>query len=115
MKFKNHLAIVILMILGTVLLLNQVSQPILVLQTKADTEKKDDGKTTDSGEQGYILQENVAINSITSITLHQELYQIREIILDEVADPQPVREINALTESDHFRTLFRKVISPNAP
>ena len=115
MKIKTHLAIIVLMILGTAILLNQVSQPLVVVQAKASTEQSEDGDSTEPGQETYVLQANVAINSFTPISLHQELYQIREIILDEVNDQQSTLEIENLTESDHFRTLFRQVISPNAP
>lgn len=87
----------------------------MVVQVKANTEQSEDGDATESSQEVYVLQANVAINSFTPISLHQELYQIREIILDEVDDPQSALEVENLTESDHFRTLFRQVISPNAP
>ena len=115
MKFKTKLAIIILMILGSAILMNQISQPLAIIQSKADIEQSDDGKSTESDDAVYVLQANLAINSFSEVTLHQELYQIREIILDEVADPQPVHAIQQITETDHFRTLFRKVISTNAP
>ena len=115
MKFKTHLAIIILMILGSSVLMNQISQPLTIIQSKADVEQSEDGKSTESDDAVYVLQANLAINSFSQITLHQELYQIREIILDEVADPQPVHDIQRVTETDHFKTLFRKVISTNAP
>ena len=115
MKIKTHLALIILMVLGSSLLMNQISQPMTIIQSKADVEQSEDGKSADSDDAVYILQANLAINSFSQVTLHQELYQIREIILDEVADPQPVHTIQQITETDHFKTLFRKVISTNAP
>ena len=115
MKLKTHLAIIILMILGSAVLMNQISQPMAITQGKADIEQNEDGKSTEKDDVFYVLQSNLAINSFSQVTLHQELYQIREIILDEVADPQPVHAIRQITETDHFKTLFRKVISTNAP
>lgn len=115
MKFKTHLAIIILMIIGSALLMNQISQPLAIIQSKADIEQNEEGKSTESDDAVYVLQANLAINSFTEVTLHQELYQIREIILDEVADPHPVHALQQITETDHFKTLFRKVISTNAP
>jgi hypothetical protein len=115
MKFKTHLAIIILMILGSAILMNQISQPMAIIQSKADVEQSDDGKSTETDDTVYVLQANLAINSFSQVTLHQELYQIREIILDEVADPQSVHDIQRITETDHFKTLFRKIISTNAP
>jgi len=115
MKLKTNLAIIILMILGSAVLMNQISQPLAIIQSKTDIEQSEDGKSTETDDEVYVLQANLAINSFSQVTLHQELYQIREIILDEVADPQPVHAIQQITETDHFRTLFRKVISTNAP
>ena len=114
MKSKNHLAI-ILIILGSAVLVNQVTQPLSVVQTKTDVEQGEGSKPTDSDEAIYVLQTNLAINSFSQVTPHQELYQIREILLDEVSDPHPVYATQRLTGSDHFKALFRKVISTNAP
>ena len=103
------------MILGSAVLLNQISQPLVIVQIKADVEQSEDTESTESDEAVYVLQANLAINSFSQVTLHQELYQIREIILDEVAKPQSVNAVQQITETDHFKTLFRKVISANAP
>jgi hypothetical protein len=115
MKIKTHLAIIILMILGSSVLMNQISQPLAIVQNKADVEEGQNTESTDSDDALYVLQANLAINSFSPVTLHQELYQIREIVLDEVAKPQPVNAVQQITETDHFKTLFRKVISANAP
>ena len=115
MKIKTHLLIIIWTMLGSAILLNQVIQPIMIVEAKTKTEQSDDGSANGADEDTYVLQANVAINSFSPISLHQELYQIREIILDEVEDPQSTLEVENLTESDHFRTLFNQVISPNAP
>jgi len=115
MKFKTHLAVIILTILGSALLLNQISQPLTVIQSEADVEQQNDSETTDSDDEVTVLQANLAINSSSQVTLHQELHQIREIFLDEVTDHQPAHIVKKMTETDHFKTLFRKVISANAP
>ena len=115
MKLNIHLPIIILMILGSAVLLNQISQPLAIIHSKANTEQSEDGKSTDSDNPTYVFQAKLAINSFSQVTLHQELFQIREIILDEVADPHPSHTIQRITETDHFKTLFRKVISANAP
>jgi hypothetical protein len=115
MKFKAHLAVAVLMILGSAVLTNQISQPLTIIQSKADVEQNDDSKSTDSDDAVLVLQANLAINSYSQVTLHQELHQIREIFLDEVTDHQPVHVVKKITETDHFKTLFRNVISTNAP
>jgi hypothetical protein len=114
MKLKTHLAIIIWMIIGSAVLVNQISQPIALIEPDADFAQGDDN-TQDSDEATYVLQANVAINSFTPVTLHQELHQIREIILDEVADPQEYHIGLQRPESDHFKTLYSQLISPNAP
>ena len=67
MKFKTHLAIIILMILGSAVLMNQISQPLAIIQSKTDIEQSEDGKTTDSDDAVYVLQSNLAINSFSNI------------------------------------------------
>jgi len=114
MKFKAHF-VIIWIILGSALLVNQISQPLAVIQSQADVEQDEDGRSTESNEDVYVLQANLAISSFSQVTLHQELHQIREIILDDVAEAHPVHAIQHFAESDHFKTLFRKVISTNAP
>ncbi len=116
MKGKTFSAVVIWMLLGSAILVNQVSQPMAKLQAQARVEQgEEDTQATGSHEQVYVVQDNLAINSFSQINLHQELYQIREIILDEVADPQHFYLVTDISGSSLFRTLFRQVISPNAP
>jgi len=93
---------------------DQVTQPLTISESSSNIEQNEKDNSQDSDEQIYVLQ-NLAINSFSTITIHQEFYQIREIILDEVADPQPVQVLDGLREDNYFRTLFRQVISPNAP
>ena len=115
MKGKTILAVVIWMLLGSAIVVNQVSQPLVNLQTRAKVEQSENTKASGSPEQTLVVQDNLAINSFSQITLHLERYQIREIILDEVADPQHFYRVVDFTGSSLFRTLFRQVISPNAP
>lgn len=115
MRKKSYLAVIIWLLLGVSIVLNQVSQPLALTRVKSDVEQSDNNKATNSSDEGFIIRVNPAINSFSQITLNQELYQIREIILDEVADPQHIHAVLEITEGDHFKTLFRKVISTNAP
>jgi hypothetical protein len=115
MKLKTHLAILIWMILGSAVMVNQVAQPIAMIEPNVDVTQSDDNESTDSDKELYVLQANVAINSFSPVTLNQELHQIREIILDEVADPQEFHIGLQRTDSDHFRALYSQLISPNAP
>lgn len=93
---------------------NQVAQPVAIVKTTVEKSSDDSGTSTNE-EQTYILQANLVVGSITQVTPHQELYQIREIILNEVRDPLPEHHTPYFTGTSHFRTLFRKVISTNAP
>ena len=115
MKLKKHLAIIIWMILGSAVMVNQVAQPIAMSVPNIDVTQSDDSDRNDSDKELYVLQANVAINSFSPVTLNQELHQIREIILDEVADPQEYHVGLERTERDHFRVLYSQLISPNAP
>ena len=115
MKFKTHLAVIILMILGMAIMANQVTQSLTTNQASDETEQNDTSSTQNSEEEICFVQSNLAINSFTPITLNQEFYQIREIILDEVADPQHSQDNVGLSEGGNFKTLFRQVINPNAP
>lgn len=104
------------MLLGTAVLITQVSQPLLIVQNNSDVEQSDDQDAQrDATDAHWAAGTDLALNTISQVDLHQELYQIREIILDEVADPHIIHPAQKLTESDHFRTLFRNVISTNAP
>lgn len=103
------------MILGLTIVVNQVSQPQSIVKTTVEDSQKDDSETSTTDDQTYILQANLAISSISQITPHQEFYQIREIVLNEVSDPLPAHDTPYIAGTSHFRTLFRKVISTNAP
>jgi hypothetical protein len=100
------------MILGVAVVVAQVSQPVIAKSYEIEQAANDD----ESSEQSEVaVSADVAITSATGLNLNQESYKIREIILDEVADPHVIHIAQKLTETDHFKTLFRKVISANAP
>ena len=115
MKTKHHLAITILMFLGLTIMVNQVSQPVTIVRSAIEAQNDDSDANPTTDDDSFVLQANLVVNSISQVTPHHELYQIREILLDEVADPLPVHDTNLISETNHFRTLFRKVISANAP
>lgn len=100
------------MILGVAIVVSQVSQPVIA--KNIDVEQSATGDDNAADEQ-IAISPDLAITSSSGLTLNQEFYKIRDIILDEVADPHVIHVAQKLTESDHFRTLFRKVISTNAP
>ena len=102
------------MVLGLAVVMSQVAQPVVAkTTTKVEQAAQADD---DSPEQQQIkASKDLAVNSLTGLNLNQELYQIREIVLNDVTDPHVVHFAQKLTETDHFKTLFRKVISTNAP
>jgi len=110
---KNSKALYfLLVILGVAVLVAQVSQPVIAkdhLLEQAAGDQDEDSETT------FSISPDVAITSASGLHLSLEFYKIREILLDEVADPHVVHAAQKLTETDHFKTLFRKVISANAP
>ena len=55
-----------------------------------------------------------AINSLVHVELAQGYHQIMEIRFESKNDPTPSNKVT-LFDSGHYRTLFRQVISPNAP
>lgn len=91
----------------------QVSQPVI-----AQTQNVEDSTSAEENASDEVVISagaDFAVTSASGLHLNQEFYQIREIFLDDVADPHVVHDAQKLTETDHFRTLFRKVISTNAP
>lgn len=100
------------MTLGIAVIVSQVSQPVLASNQAVEQSTADDQETD---ETQYSVGADIAITSAAGLNINQEFYQIREIFLDEVADPHVIHVGQNLTETDHFKTLFRKVISANAP
>ena len=100
------------MFLGIAVVVSQVSQPVIAKTYELEQSTNDD---EDSEQVEISISADVAITSASGLNLSQEFYKIREILLDEVADPHVVHVAQRLTETDHFKTLFRKVISAKAP
>lgn len=103
------------MILGVSVMANQVSQPIVQNPAVDISDQEEQSSSSQDDEKSYRLQSKLAITSLTTINLQHELYQIREIILNDVSDPHEVHIVAGLSKENNFRTLFRPVISPNAP
>jgi len=103
------------MILAVSVMANQVSQPFVQNQAVDIKEQEKESSSSEDDEKSYQLPGNLAINALSTINLQQEFYQIREIILNEVSDPQEAHIVSGLREGSNFKTLFRPVISPNAP
>ena len=110
--FKSQLFIAIVFgFLGSAMLVQQVSALELQVTVAEETESGDENT------EGNVASFNVsqtAINSVVGVHLTQELHQIMEIRFESKNDPEFENEV-ALFDSGHYRTLFRQVISPNAP
>ena len=115
LKKKVTFNFIVWILLGLAIVISQVEQPLYSDQFDVKTEHAEQSDDQSSDETRLVVATDLAINSISGLNLNQELHQIREIILDDVADPHIIHLAQNLTESDHFRTLFRKVISANAP
>ena len=115
LKKKLSFNFIVWILLGVAIVISQVEQPLYADQLDIKTEQSDQSDQESSDETRLVIAADLAINSISGLNLHQELYQIREIILDDVADPHIVHLAQNHIDSDHFRTLFRNVISANAP
>lgn len=99
-------------VLGAAIVFAQVSQPVVAKNIKVEQSSTDEES---SDEATFSISKDLAITSASGLSLSQEFYKIRDILLDEVADPHVIHLAQKLTETDHFKTLFRKVISANAP
>lgn len=113
-KRKNKFHLLFWMILGIAVVVSQVNQPVLAkASSKIEQSAQSDDETSEV--EHVSVSTDLAVSSTVSLNPNQEFYQIREIILDEVADPHVVHVAQKLAETDRFKTLFRKVISTNAP
>lgn len=114
---RKHIAALTLVLLVSALLVTQVSQPVFNWSYTPETEQTDLPNSDEAGSEAThaVVSADLALNSISHLNIHQEFYQIREIILDEVTDTHVVYVAHKLAESDHFKILFRNVISTNAP
>lgn len=115
MHTGKFLSALIILLIGMAVLTTQVAQPLWAATTVQQEDNRPDKEHNKDTRADAPELYNPVINSAPQINLHLERYQIREIVLNEVADPHPVTSPVRLTESKHFRTLFRKVISTNAP
>lgn len=110
--FKSQLFIAIVFgFLGSAMLVQQVSA--IELQVAATEEATADDQSNDE-ETASLDVSQAAINSAVGVHLTQEFHQIMEIRFESKNDPEIENEV-ALFDSGHYRTLFRQVISPNAP
>jgi hypothetical protein len=80
-------------------------------QEKVDTEQHD--KKKDAPESYYSIPSST-ISSTSSIELHQDLSFILETLLEEETDEASSHAIS-IPVNKFFHTLFRFIISPNAP
>jgi flagellar basal body-associated protein FliL len=102
---------IVWVILGSVMVLQQVSAtPAVMFSIESSANDNADEKQ----EAEIVAVSQAAINSVVGVHLTQALHQIMEIKFEFKNDPEPEDEVT-LFEAGHLRTLFRQVISPNAP
>lgn len=100
--------------LVVILSVSFVTQQVYAFENqKLVLEQKDDS-SSDSETIPHFEASKAAINSVVHVELAQGYHQIMEIRFESKDDPVPTNEITKF-DSGHYRTLFRQVISPNAP
>ena len=71
--------------------------------------------TSDSQDVDIIkVDQPIVISNVSGITLVHEWYVLREVLLPEKIEKRTVEVVDRFT-SELFRTLFQRIISPNAP
>lgn len=100
--------------LVVILSVSFLTQQVYAYEAENIAVEQTDDSTGESETLPHIEASKAAINSVVSVQLVQGYHQIKEIRFESKDDPVPTNEV-ALFESGHYRTLFRRVISPNAP
>jgi len=80
-------------------------------QEKVDTEQSE--KKSDAPES-YISIPSSTISSTSNIELHQDISFALEALFENESDEEPTNTIS-IPVNKFFSTLFRFIISPNAP
>jgi hypothetical protein len=80
-------------------------------QKKAETQQHDQKKT---GTETYISIPSSTISSTSHIEIHQDISFVLEILFKQEAEEETTPKI-ALPVNRFFQTLFRFIVSPNAP
>jgi len=82
-------------------------------QEKAETEQHDHDQKKD-GTESYISIPSSSISSSSHIEITQDLSFVLEILFERESKEEEVTKIS-LPVNRFFQTLFRFIISPNAP
>jgi len=77
-------------------------------------EMGDDGQKEENGGIDFQVFSNDAISTIITVNLQQGLHFIHEICLEPIENVGTTFE-KLVHPSKYFLTLFRRIISPNAP
>ena len=81
----------------------------------SESHAKSSNKNKPDSEKSVISISNDAIVTVPNINIDHGLYQIKEIIFEEDNYLGMVLQDEPNLKSSYKRTLFRQVISPNAP
>ncbi len=82
-------------------------------QEKAETEQHDQKKNKDANES-YISIPSSTISSTSHIEINQDLSFVLEILFEREPEEETITNVS-FPASRFFQTLFRFIISPNAP
>lgn len=113
--YKQSSTLLVVILLGMAVLVYHTTQTYVNAVQLAHIEKSTNEQnkdTPDSHKEVYTASD--VILSVSSIHLDQEFYQIKEIVFGDEEDSEDVPYLT-IHFTSYFRTLFRQVISPNAP
>lgn len=113
--YRQSSVFLLVVLLVTAVLVYHTAQTYVKAVQLTQIEKSSDKADTDTSDsQKEVYASADVILSVSSIHLDQEFYQIKEIVFGDEEDSEHVPHITERLTS-YFRTLFRQVISPNAP
>lgn len=114
--YKQSSAALLVILLGMSVLVYHTAQTYVNVLYVSQVKAKEDSSTKkdkQSSEKQVYASPDVIL-SVSSIHLDQEFYQIKEIVFGAEEDSEDIPHVTEHYTS-YFRTLFRQVISPNAP
>lgn len=113
-KYNHPTALLLIVLLGMTVLVYQTSQSYMHVSQVVKTRNTEQSDQQEKGSEQQISLSQDVILSVSNIHLDQEFYQIKEILFGGEENEEEVPPtIERFTS--YFRTLFRQVISPNAP
>jgi|GEM_PF-3165219 len=109
----NRLILLVCVTVGTAVIAQQaylylpVGQSLVKLKQHKKQHSDNPGDHLDTG--------TTAIVTTPGVNVHHEYYQIKEIVFDDDPSIGWIHDDRPQPKSSYRQTLFRRVISPNAP